>query len=89
MKVTAVRISSFTYLFSFGAILIAVFFSIIGFTEFFKVIVLKKTGAYPFGCVNGCIWYYKNAGVYGMYNLFSGLLFSTLLVLMVVGVRRI
>ena len=50
------------------------FFIYMFFGEFYITGIYKKNnGAYPFGCVNECLWYYKDAKTYSLYNLYCGL----------------
>jgi hypothetical protein len=55
-------------------LIIAGFFIYMSFEEFYITGIYKKhNSAYPFGCVNECLWYYKDAKTYSLYNLFCGL----------------
>jgi hypothetical protein len=56
-------------------VLVGLFFSFAGVSEFYNVAVKGETGAYPWGPVNEVPWYYQTPKVYSTYNLTSGLLF--------------
>ena len=56
-------------------ILVGLFFSFAGLSEFYNVAIKGETGAYPWGPVNEVPWYYHTPATYSTYNLTSGLLF--------------
>ena len=60
-----------TYLF----VTVDFFFSSIGISEFYNVVIAGRTSAYPWGSVNENPWYYQTSGIYSAYNLVCGLLF--------------
>jgi hypothetical protein len=57
-------------------ILVGLYFSFAGLSEFYNVAIKDETGAYPWGAVNEVAWYYQTPSTYSTYNLASGLLFS-------------
>ena len=65
-----------TWAISCVAILIGLFFTCIGLSEFYNLKFGAKQSSYPFGPVNENPWYYKSASIYMTYNLISGFLFA-------------
>jgi hypothetical protein len=55
--------------------LCSLLFSSIGLTEFYNVSLAGHKSEYPFGPIADNPWYYRNASVYSIYNLVSGLSF--------------
>ena len=68
------------------ALLIGLVFTVIGFSEYYKVVIKKRISAYPFGYVNENPWYYINPSVYGIYNLVTAILFLLASVFVIVAI---
>lgn len=62
-------------------VLVGLFFSFVGLSEFYNVAIAGQGGAYPWGSVNENQWYYQTPSIYSTYNLTSGLLFLAATVL--------
>ena len=62
-------------------VLVGLFFSFAGLSEFYNVAIHRETGVYPWGHVNEVPWYYQTPAIYSAYNLTSGLLFLSVTVL--------
>jgi len=62
-------------------VLVGLFFSYAGLSEFYNVAIKGETGTYPWGLVNEVPWYYRTPSTYSTYNLISGLLFSAVTIL--------
>jgi hypothetical protein len=50
-------------------------------SEFYLIVILKKTDSYPFGGEGPTPYYYKTSGLYSTVNLIWGLIFLTTLLL--------
>jgi hypothetical protein len=62
-------------IFAVFILIAAGFFIYMFFEEFYITGIYKKmNGAYPFGCINECLWYYQSAKIYSLYNLICGLI---------------
>ena len=60
-------------------ILLSGFFSLIGFSEYYKVGIKNETESYPFGGEGPVPYYYKTAELYSNVNLTYGIVFGVLL----------
>lgn len=67
----------------YAIVLVELFFSFAGLSEFYNVAIKGETGAYPWGPVNEVPWYYRTPSTYLTYNLTSGLLFLTATILII------
>ncbi len=59
-------------------ILLSVFFSFLGLSEFYIIRVMKQTESYPFGGEGPVPYYYRTAELYSFVNLTYGVAFAAL-----------
>lgn len=74
-------IQKFVWTLPYLIVVVGLFLSVMGLSEFYNVKIKGEVSAYAFGPVADNQWYYQNPSIYATYNLVSGLLYSTLTIL--------